>query len=116
MNLPAMSEDELQAQVEQFARGMGWLVYHTRDSRRSERGFPDLVLVHPHAGATLFVELKRDGEHPTPDQWRWLRALALRGAVFVWRPLNWRTGEVGRALRRWGLGHTAVECPGRVAP
>ncbi len=117
MTLPPMTEDQLQAQVLEFARGMGWLAYHTRDSRRSERGFPDLVLVHPFSGALLFAELKRDGEHPTAEQRRWLRALALRGAAFVWTPAHWRTGDVARALRRWSQAPVdGFACPGRVVP
>jgi hypothetical protein len=114
-----MSEDELQAQVVGFARDLGWLVYHTRDSRRSAPGFPDLVMVHERSGALLFAELKRDGKQPTPEQVRWLRALALRGAAFVWRPADWRSGEVGRALHRWAHGRTPDVhelAPGRVRP
>ncbi len=38
-------EKPFQAQVVELARLSGWLTYHTHDSRRSQSGFPDLVLV-----------------------------------------------------------------------
>ena len=42
---PRQTEDQWQSAVIEYARLMGWLVYHTHDSRHSEKGFPDLVLV-----------------------------------------------------------------------
>src|SRR5688572_19177552 len=39
------TERAFQAQVVKYARLMGWTAYHTHDSRRSQAGFPDLVLV-----------------------------------------------------------------------
>jgi len=96
-----MLERELQAQVVELARWLGWLVYHTYDSRRSAPGFPDLVMVHEGSGALLFAELKRDGQHPTPEQQRWLRALGRRGVAFVWRPRDLYDGSIAAALRRW---------------
>jgi hypothetical protein len=120
MTLPPMSEAELQAQIVELARSLNWLCYHTHDSRRSAKGFPDLVLVHEGSGALVFAELKRDGEHPTLEQRRWLRALARRGAAFVWRPADWRTGDVGRALHRWARSGAPAPwwnaVPGRVDP
>jgi hypothetical protein len=50
-----ISEEELLATVTQMAQLQGWMVYHTRDSRRSQTGFPDLVLVRPPV--VWFVEL-----------------------------------------------------------
>lgn len=38
-------ERDFQAAVMELARLLGWRVYHTWDSRKSEPGFPDLVLV-----------------------------------------------------------------------
>lgn len=74
--LPPMTEAQLQRQIREVARRLGMLHYHTARSDKSEPGFPDSVMVHP-AGGTLFLcELKRDGEHPTLAQQRWLDALA----------------------------------------
>ncbi|MFE6228925.1 VRR-NUC domain-containing protein [Cellulosimicrobium sp. NPDC057862] len=84
-----MKEDALQAQVIAVARDLGFLVYHTHDSRKSERGWPDLVLVHPTRGRLLYRELKQQKRYPTPEQRKWLAALAATGAdVGVWRPLD----------------------------
>ena len=33
--------------VKQTAELCGWLAYHTHDSRRSDGGFPDLILAKP---------------------------------------------------------------------
>ena len=86
---PAISEKDFQADVEKFARKNGWMVYHTRDSRKSAAGFPDLVLIR---GPRLIVaELKVGDNKPTAAQLDWLEAF--RGArveeVFVWRPEDW---------------------------
>jgi VRR-NUC domain len=96
-----MTERELQAQVLDLARMLGYLAYHTYDSRRSVEGFPDLVLVHERSGALIFAELKSPTGRVTTAQDRWLRALALRGAAFVWRPDHLRDGTIVRALQRY---------------
>lgn len=96
-----MTERDLQAAVVQVARMLGWLCYHTYDSRRSSEGFPDLVLVHERSGAILFVELKSDHGRVTEDQRRWLAALGIRGRSFVWRPADLRSGGITSALRRY---------------
>jgi hypothetical protein len=96
-----MTERELQAQVIDLARMLGYLVWHCYDSRRSEPGFPDLVMVHERSGALIFAELKSTSGRLTPEQDRWLRALALRGAAFVWRPAELRDGSIARALLRY---------------
>ena len=41
----AVTEKEFQAVVVEYAQRLGYMVYHTYDSRRSQRGFPDLVMV-----------------------------------------------------------------------
>lgn len=82
-----MSEADFQAQVVKFARLTGWLCYHTYDSRRSEPGFPDLVLTNAERDTTLFAELKADGGKVTAAQRKWLRALRATGQIAcVWRP------------------------------
>jgi hypothetical protein len=86
---PKVSEKAFMQQVRDLARLRGWLCYHTHDSRRSEPGFPDLVLLKPPL--LLFVELKRDGEAPTKAQERWLGSLSgvARVSVQVWSPQDW---------------------------
>ncbi len=83
-----MTEATFQALVVGLAEGHGWEVYHTEDSRKSNKGFPDLTMVR---GVKLcFAELKKEGEEPTDDQVRWLTKLAKSGNdAFLWQPSNW---------------------------
>jgi len=74
------------ALVREVARGYGWTTYHTHDSRRSEPGFPDLVLVRERV---VFAELKTVKGKVTPEQRVWLAALEGAGEVYVWRPTDW---------------------------
>lgn len=69
------------------------LCYHTYSSKRSVPGFPDLVLVHPETGRTIFAELKKNKEYPTPEQRRWLEALSKNPhlEVYVWKPKDLAT-------------------------
>lgn len=111
-----MTESQLQASIVETAQLLGWLVYHTRDSRGSHPGFPDLVLVRAptavRAGRLLFVELKSAAGTLELEQLLWLATLrAVAGAhalvcggqpaleVFEWRPADWDAGAVEAELR-----------------
>ena len=86
-----VTEKRLQETVIEAAKLLGWLCYHTFDSRRSEPGFPDLVLVHPAHG-TLYLELKREKGKVSQHQWKWLDALSAAGEkAYVIRPsdMDW---------------------------
>lgn len=95
----AMSERELEDAVEALARTCGWLVYHTHDSRRSEAGFPDIVMLRE--GRLIFAELKSQKGLLGREQRRWLSALIAteRVEVYVWRPEDWYAGWVEKVLR-----------------
>ncbi len=88
--------------VLEACRVMGLLVYHTHDSRHSEAGFPDLVIVGP--GGCLFRELKGDGGKVSPAQQKWVDALVAAGQdAGFWWPDDLRSGRITReltALRR----------------
>lgn len=87
-----ITEKQFMAQVVEFAKLNGWLVYHTYDSRRSESGFPDLVMVKGRR--IVFAELKRAGAYLTAHQTKWLDKLRLTGAeVCLWYPGSWRIIE-----------------------
>lgn len=75
--LKAQSEAAFQQQVVNLAAYYGWRTYHTHDSRRSNPGFPDLVLVRPPE--LLFVELKTDKGRVRYQQQDWLDDLATVG-------------------------------------
>lgn len=97
------SEAAFQRQVLNLAEFYGWRSYHTHDSRRSQPGFPDLVLVRDTE--LIFAELKTEKGRVRPEQRDWLISLQvvssavevavapdghLDGApcvdVYLWRP------------------------------
>ena len=84
-------EKELQAWVLEAAITTGWLGYHTHDSRRSESGFPDLVLARER---TMFRELKISSAPSvvTAEQRVWLHRLRAAGQdADVWTLADWPT-------------------------
>lgn len=96
----AMSETQLQDQIIELAKRMGWLSYHTFDSRRSAPGFPDLVLVHPKQKRVIWRELKSEKGVTSSEQKAWLSSLLLVGEdVDVWRPRDWVSGRIEKELR-----------------
>jgi hypothetical protein len=91
----AISEADWQRTVLDLAYAFHWLAYHTFDSRRSQPGFPDLVLVRDRV---VFAELKTERGKPTSSQNLWVGKLVRAGAeVHVWRPSDWP--DVVLALR-----------------
>ena len=83
-----MTEAELLSTIRDACRWGGLLTFHAFDSRRSEPGFPDLVLVG--SGGILWRELKSDRGRLTADQRTWLDRLQDAGAdAAVWRPSDW---------------------------
>ncbi|MGP5219417.1 VRR-NUC domain-containing protein [Arthrobacter rhombi] len=95
----AWSEKEFQQQVVDAAKRLGWLAYHTHDSRRSEPGFPDLVLVHPVKGLVMFRELKTQKGRTSTAQDTWIKALRAAGQnVSIWRPADYVSREIHRVL------------------
>ena len=69
---PPMSEKALQQAVIDLARSHQWRAYHTFDSRRSEPGFPDAILIR---GARLLaIEFKSEKGKLTDEQQAWLDA------------------------------------------
>lgn len=77
-------EKDWQRDVVRLARTLGWTTYHTFSSRRSDFGFPDLVLVRDRV---VFLELKRERTKLTEDQKGWMATLLDAGAeAYVARP------------------------------
>lgn len=77
------------------ARALGWETYHAFDSRKSEPGWPDLVLVHRRFKMVIFAELKTATGRVSNEQQRWMWALEAiaaeaPGVVYaeVWRPAD----------------------------
>lgn len=84
-----MTEAQFQAQVVEVAQLYRRLVYHTHDSRRSHRGWPDLAIVVNDV--LWLVELKTERGKLTADQERWALALGkCQGVRYAtWRPRDW---------------------------
>lgn len=101
---PKLTEKQFQAQVCKLAQMLGWRIYHTYDSRRSQPGFPDLVLVHRGKQRVIFAELKTSTGKLSIHQKLWLQELAAVASVAesvevcVWRPENWP--EIEQQLSR----------------
>ena len=84
-----LNEATWQAKVKLLAGYYGWRTYHTHDSRRSDVGFPDLILIR--GPELIAVELKAN----TPSGTRalaaevarrpeWLRSRDLSGPQAAW--------------------------------
>lgn len=94
---PPLTEKAFQQQIIDLAKLRGWLVYHVFDSRRSNPGFPDLILIR---GDTLQAfEVKTEKGRVSADQEAWLDAFG--GVVVidaeVVRPSDW--DYIERVLR-----------------
>jgi hypothetical protein len=98
-SMTGMSEAQWQAMVVRAARALGWYVYHPHLSTYSERGWPDLSLLHLHRGAALFIEVKSDSGHLSEEQVFVIdRMLAAGLRVVVSRPAD-GLESVGRLLQ-----------------
>lgn len=91
-----MTEAELQRLVAELCARLGLAHYHTYDSRRSEPGWPDSVII---GRKIIYRELKsRDGVLK-PEQRRWGRVIERAGGDYaVWRPADWRDGTIMRQV------------------
>lgn len=92
------SEAKLQEAIIDAALKLGWgrslepelvyteLIYHTKFSVMSNRGWPDLVLVNPRWKRTAYVELKGPLAKTSVHQIAFLRGLQDAGnEVYLWR-------------------------------
>ena len=99
-----MPEEQLLADIRALATRLGWLCYHTHDSRRSQAGYPDLTLTNGRR--VIFAELKTATGKPTQEQATWLALLRHAGQeCYLWRPADWP--EVVRVLSQ-GEGENDV--------
>lgn len=91
-----MSEPALQARVRAICKALGLLVYHTHNSQRSDKGWPDLVIA---GSGFLFRELKTEIGKVEPEQATWIEGLnAAGGNARVWRPTDLLSGRIEREL------------------
>lgn len=85
---PGLTETQFQTTILELARSRCWVDYHTLDSRGSQGGWPDLVLIRPPQ--LLFVELKAPKGRVSALQQFWLDGLGVAGVdARLWRPADW---------------------------
>lgn len=96
-----ITEAQFQQQIIDLAKLHGYtLIYHTHNSRRSQPGFPDLVLVSEQRGRALFRELKTDTGRLTREQYNWFVGMKLAKLnAGVWRPADLASGQIIKELR-----------------
>lgn len=78
------------------AEHYGFVAWHDRDSRKNERGLPDLILVYCGTqdgrvpGRLIFAELKRQRGKLSLDQKVWQLMLSTVPSIesYVWRPAD----------------------------
>ena len=96
--LISQSEKEFQKNVVGFASRRRWKHYHTVNSRRSVRGFPDLCMVR--GNRVVFAELKVGRNKRTRAQEEWGALLSNVGGTveyYCWSPED--LGDVMYILR-----------------
>ncbi len=84
-----VSEANLQQTICELAVRLGWKFNHNPDSRRSNPGLPDLVLIHPDhpERGPLFIECKTERGRVRKEQRVWIDTLKRAGVrAFVVRP------------------------------
>lgn len=88
MSKQPLTEKAFTQMVIDLAHYLGWMSYHTHDSRHSEPGFPDLCMIKD--GRIVFAELKTETGKATPQQEHWLKELSkCNTEVYLWRPSDW---------------------------
>jgi hypothetical protein len=91
-----MSEAQFQKRITDYCDLLGLKWHHETDSRKSKKGFPDLVIAG--RGGVIFAELKAQKGRVTNAQADWIGAVLLGGGrAYVWRPSDWP--EVEQILR-----------------
>jgi hypothetical protein len=106
--LASMSEAELQDDLADLMRVVGYRVVHWRPGRRGTnewsvpvtydgKGWPDLVGFHTRTGVIVAVDCKSARGRATSEQTDWLRTMSACGVhVFLARPSNYH--EVAETL------------------
>lgn len=87
-----MTEAEYQDLVTGLCDLLGLLYHHETDSRKSNKGFPDLCIVGTDGMGVVFLELKGDrkGAKASPDQVKWIDRLQKAGIrAYVVYPKDW---------------------------
>jgi len=93
-----LTEAQLQNLIFAMCGRLRLYVYHTFDSRRCARGFPDLVII---GRRVLWRELKdwKPTSRTSREQGEVLTGLCRAGQdAGVWRPVDWFSGQITAQL------------------
>lgn len=83
-----MTEAQWQRRITDLCDLLGLMWHHETDSRRSKKGFPDLVIAGPNG--VIFAELKSNTGKVSDAQQAWVRQINTGGGeAWVWRPTHW---------------------------
>lgn len=97
-----MTEAEWQQRITDLCDLLGLKWHHETDSRKSKKGFPDLVIV---GNTIVFAELKKQGGKPTRAQEEWLARLKqAKCEAYLWEPSDWEFVQ-GRLKRLARFSH-----------
>jgi len=92
-------ETDMQDGIRQAAEALGYLTYHTYDSRRCTPGFPDLWILG--FGKLIVPELKAGKNKTTEAQDRWISELRAAGVdARVYHADQWRKRDLVYELVR----------------
>jgi hypothetical protein len=84
-----MTEKQLQEAVIEAAGYLGYRHFHAFDMRRSDVGFPDLLLLRERDGRCYAIECKSSTGRPTSAQLDWIAAFAACGIpAMIVRPID----------------------------
>jgi hypothetical protein len=87
-----MTEKEWQQRITDTCDVLRLRWHHETDSRRSKKGFPDLVIVGTNG--VIFVELKSQRGRIKAEQQEWVDDINTAGGeAHIWRPLDWPIAE-----------------------
>ena len=76
-----MRESAIEKAICEHARATGWRVY--KFTSPAHRAVPDRIFINPN-GVTCYLELKAQGQKPTPLQEREINLIKAQGAPCAW--------------------------------
>lgn len=85
--MPAITEKQFMAAVVEYAKRLGYFVFHPLAMKGSEAGYPDLTLIHMKKERIIWIECKSEAGRLTKEQKLWLGAIEdAGGEVYIFRP------------------------------
>jgi len=96
---PKMTEKMFQGRVIQALKIAGYAHYHTYNSIRSVKGFPDLIALNGKKKRIIAIEVKTETGKLTADQSEWLTLFSMCG-VETWLLRPGQFDEFWESIRK----------------